>query len=1449
MLRRVRRQHINAKKTDKRAWKGSFQANVERLEERALLTATPQPFPYLEDFEAAVSLADLAGWSANSVGSERVTVTSAGSSHSGSKHLNIANLAGGISSVYAQLALDLSAVSDPISVWLEFAAEGADMELEVSGDGAIWQSLASIDLVNHYGEYAFDLDAELGTRGIALDGDVYLRFVNSVVGTVSLDDVRIDAIDTVGPRIVSVMPTTPTGPVTAVDITFSEQIQPGTFDAAALEISDDGWGGAHGIGAPVDLGDGKSFRVTLDSTLSVAGNYDIYFDFDPPNFPQDLVGNILQPTPGTSLTRFAFYPDLEISQSTISTFPYSQDFNGPVNLMEGWAFNGAPAVRDANSGDSWLRFTRTNFAIGSTIFYAPPTHAVLKLDLSSVPLAHDVMLQFELYGTGLKLQASNDGVNFVTMGQLASQDFEDYPFVSFNLSDALPASIDRNIPIYLRWEFPPRGGIGTYYDYLDNVQVTFVPEAAAVRVESVTGDSCLPLSSIAITFENAIDPSSFDASDVRVLDPTGALVAIVGNPVDSGDQRTFTIQLASPQTIRGTYRVQVGPQVFDTYGRSLDQNLDDFQGTALDVFMATLTWEATPLAPSLTDFEGTSFASLSNWAFETTNAATILLTSDANPRGATHLRLGSNFQSGSSAAVLAVDLSSHSTATDLYLEYWTQSLVGSSRPQVSLSGDGITWTTISTPLQSPSGFYFYNSFDLDEALTAAGIAIDSDVFVRFVSDGLASDLTLDDVRVGSGAFNRPPNITGGYYTTLPSRIDEDTTRTITVQQLANLIPMSDPDGDSLSYRLESIFGTLKRNGITLSAGDFLNVGESLEWTPPANFNGDATAFSLRAWDGMHASGLPAFVEIEVRAINDAPVLDPMAVYDFPDTLASNSVTRRVSDLVYGSFSDVDNSQNSSYGVAIFETAGLAGTWSYSTDGTTFVDFPPVSASASLLLRSSTYIRFTPTGPDAGTASISYRVWNRSNRVNGAVVDLSAPSSVGGATDYSAEIATSSALFLLPPVANAGGPYTIEEGSSLSLDGSSSFDPYGGALTFAWDINGDGVFTDAIGVNPTLHWSALNALGILHGGIYSVSVRATNTAGFNSVSDSATLTILGDPPEVELLGPSTIVRGQQLELTISALDPSPAPGPFTYWLDWNADGTFDESVVSTSTTIAIQHTFIQSGLHTVRVVAQNPEAMLSDPVLVNISVVDWALLADPNDPSKLDLHWGGTEGIDAFGFLPGLVITQALNNQFFGAPLLTFLPTFNGSVYVYAQGSNDLILADVMTAPMVIDGGSGDDVLIGGRAGDFLFGGEGNDILFGGTREVDGSDHIEGGNGDDFIVGHYGADSLFGGAGSDLIVAGSLYFPGELPSAVYSIQAEWLSGNSLATRVERLTGTSPTPGNNGSYILTPNSTALDDDALDHVFDEEGENWLLYDFEEDVVSVNVADSIVSDLDPLA
>jgi PKD repeat protein len=54
-----------------------------------------------------------------------------------------------------------------------------------------------------------------------------------------------------------------------------------------------------------------------------------------------------------------------------------------------------------------------------------------------------------------------------------------------------------------------------------------------------------------------------------------------------------------------------------------------------------------------------------------------------------------------------------------------------------------------------------------------------------------------------------------------------------------------------------------------------------------------------------------------------------------------------------------------------------------------------------------------------------------------------------------------------PLADAGGPYHTDEGSSMALDGSDSYDPDGDTVKYRWDWDNDGVWDSSWSSDPTL----------------------------------------------------------------------------------------------------------------------------------------------------------------------------------------------------------------------------------------------------------------------------------------------------------------------------------------------------------------------------------------------
>jgi len=159
-----------------------------------------------------------------------------------------------------------------------------------------------------------------------------------------------------------------------------------------------------------------------------------------------------------------------------------------------------------------------------------------------------------------------------------------------------------------------------------------------------------------------------------------------------------------------------------------------------------------------------------------------------------------------------------------------------------------------------------------------------------------------------------------------------------------------------------------------------------------------------------------------------------------------------------------------------------------------------------------------------------------------------------------------------PTANTGGSYTISEGNDLTLVAGISIDPEGLPLTYAWDIDGDGVFTDATGNTATLTWSQLASLPIAvnDDGVRTIALQVTD-AGGNATVATTTLIINNTPPTVIVTGNATTSSGTPYTINLTSSDPG-ADTIASYLITWG-DGT-TQTIAGTATSAT--HTFLHPG---------------------------------------------------------------------------------------------------------------------------------------------------------------------------------------------------------------------------------------------------------------------------------
>jgi hypothetical protein len=150
-----------------------------------------------------------------------------------------------------------------------------------------------------------------------------------------------------------------------------------------------------------------------------------------------------------------------------------------------------------------------------------------------------------------------------------------------------------------------------------------------------------------------------------------------------------------------------------------------------------------------------------------------------------------------------------------------------------------------------------------------------------------------------------------------------------------------------------------------------------------------------------------------------------------------------------------------------------------------------------------------------------------------------------------------------PTVDAGGPYNVDEGSSITLT-ANGFDPEGGALTYAWDLDNNGTFeTPGQSVSFFADDGPRTA---------TVRVQVTDDGGLTAMDD-ATVTIDNVPPTATFGAPTSAGADIPFIISLSSpSDPSTADtgAGFTYAFDCgDGYGSFgaDSSQLCTATNVS------------------------------------------------------------------------------------------------------------------------------------------------------------------------------------------------------------------------------------------------------------------------------------------
>ncbi|MBX3411469.1 MAG: hypothetical protein KF708_02035 [Pirellulales bacterium] len=336
--------------------------------------------------------------------------------------------------------------------------------------------------------------------------------------------------------------------------------------------------------------------------------------------------------------------------------------------------------------------------------------------------------------------------------------------------------------------------------------------------------------------------------------------------------------------------------------------------------------------------------------------------------------------------------------------------------------------------------------------------------------------------------------------------------------------------------------------------------------------------------------------------------------------------------------------------------------------------------------------------------------------------------------------------ILAPIGNQ----TIGEGTLSLIVTATDYDP-GDTLTFSLGPGAPSGMIITPGPGPrqaTISWTPGDS-NLVAPNPVSITVTVTdNGTGLLMDSETLQLTVVNTPPTAGITGPNFTKAGVLQNFTLTALDPAPQDQAigFVYDIDWNGDGTFDQTLVGPSG-LGTSRAFSVAGTYKIGVRATDKDGGQSVVATHTIHVYSLSQLGS-------DIVWEGSNGNDSVEFQqtgPGQVQVRTLTVGGFTVNSTENFSSVGGRVIGRGNSGNDVLNASTLTTiPATLEGG---------RHSDTLMGGGGNDILRGefvGAKGdgAEGNDSITGGAGNDLIEGdglEGGKDTLRGGDGNDTIL--------------------------------------------------------------------------------------------------
>jgi hypothetical protein len=262
----------------------------------------------------------------------------------------------------------------------------------------------------------------------------------------------------------------------------------------------------------------------------------------------------------------------------------------------------AAAIQYANEhGVIIVAAAGNNATNDDTNFFAPASYSYQYPNLISVAAigSNGALASFSNYGTGT-VQLAAPGVTVVgttlngSYGTMSGTSMA-APLVSgtvalveaahptWSMSQVIDAVLDHTTPDAALAGKVTTGGIVNAGAAVAN---TVGPYVVSGSPDGSVNDSS-GFSTVRLTFNEEIDPSTFTGSQVSLIGPGGGIGPLTVTAVSGSNDHKFDVTFPA-QTAAGAYTLNIGTGVHDWYGNALNQNRNLVNGETSDAFVETI---------------------------------------------------------------------------------------------------------------------------------------------------------------------------------------------------------------------------------------------------------------------------------------------------------------------------------------------------------------------------------------------------------------------------------------------------------------------------------------------------------------------------------------------------------------------------------------------------------------------------------------------------------------------------------------------------------------------------------------------------------------------------------------------------------------------------------------------------------------------------------------------